>query len=288
MTVLSILGAGRIGGQAAFLSAATGVADEIHLYDVDSRLLEAQKLDLLHTGLDINIDTDPDNIRHSDIILFTAGMPRNPQIKTRADLLDVNIKVASDCMKYIRGFEGVFITVTNPMDALNYYFCTEGEIEKSRCIGFGGQLDTVRYKLFLKEKGIDPKQNAQVLGEHGEFQVPVFSGLDEDITLDLREDILKMMRRASMPVIRGKGGTVFGPVQNIVELIRIVSEDSRVTVPCSCALNGEYGISSCSIGVPAVIGRNGIHAIGEIGLDEWETEKLNEAADHLKALCRRF
>ncbi len=255
---------------------------------MDSRLLEAQKLDLLHTGLDINIDTDPDNIRPSDIILFTAGMPRNPQIKTRADLLDVNIKVASDCMKYIRGFEGVFITVTNPMDALNYYFCTKGGIEKSRCIGFGGQLDTVRYKLFLQEKGIYPKQNAQVLGEHGEFQVPVFSGLDADIPPDLREDILQMMRGASMPVIRGKGGTVFGPVQNIVELIRVVSEDSRISVPCSCTLDGEYGISSCSIGVPAVIGRNGIHAIGEISLDEWETEKLNEAADHLKTLCRRF
>lgn len=288
MTVLSILGAGRIGGEAAFLSAATGIADEIHLFDIDSPLLEAQRLDLLHTGLDIIIDTNPENIRNSDIILFTAGMPRNPQIKTRADLLDVNIRVASECIRYIRGFDGIFITVTNPMDALNYYFCTKGGIEKSRCIGFGGQLDTARYRRFLREKGINPNESAQALGEHGEYQVPVFSGLGEEVAENLREEILMEMRGASMPVIKGKGGTVFGPVKNIVDLIRIVSKDSRETVPCSCALEGEYGITSCSIGVPAVIGREGIHRIDEIDLDEWEADKMKEAAEHLKTLCRRF
>jgi len=288
MTVLSILGAGRIGGEVAFLSAATGVADEINLYDLDNSLLEAQRLDLLHTGLNTIIDTDPGNIKNSDIILFAAGMPRNPQIKTRADLLDVNIKVASECLNYIRGFEGIFITVTNPMDALNYYFCTKGGIEKSRCIGFGGQLDTRRYELFLKEKGISPGKKAQVLGEHGEFQVPVFSGFETDVSGDLREEILMMMRNASMPVIRGKGGTVFGPVMNMIELIRAVADDSRDTIPCSCVPDGEYGISSCSIGVPAVIGREGIHRIEEIELDEWERDKMDEAAEHLKALCRRF
>lgn len=288
MTVLSILGAGKIGGEAAFLSAATGVVDEIHLFDIDRPLLEAQRLDLLHTGLDINIDINPENIKKSDIILFAAGMPRNPQIKTRADLLDVNIRVAAECTKYIKGFDGVFVTVTNPMDALNYYFCTKGGIEKSRCIGFGGQLDTARFRLFLKEKGIVPDKTAQALGEHGEFQVPVFSGFKDEVSRDLREEILTKMRGASMPVIKGKGGTVFGPAKNIVDLIRIISQDSRETVPCSCALDGEYGISSCSIGVPAVIGRGGIQKIEEISLDEWETNKMNEAAEHLKTLCRRF
>jgi malate dehydrogenase len=288
MTVLSILGAGKIGGKAAFLSAATGVADEIHLFDIDRPLLEAQRLDLLHTGLEINIDTNPKNIKKSDIILFAAGMPRNPQIKTRADLLDVNIRVASECTKYIKGFDGVFVTVTNPMDALNHYFCTKGGIEKSRCIGFGGQLDTARFRLFLNEKGIVPDKTAQALGEHGEFQVPVFSGLKDEVPADIREEILTMMRGASMPVIKGKGGTVFGPAKNIVDLIGIISQDSRETVPCSCALDGEYGISSCSIGVPAVIGREGIQRIEEIKLDEWETDKMNEAAEHLNTLCRRF
>ncbi|WP_421908224.1 malate dehydrogenase [Methanolacinia petrolearia] len=288
MTVLSILGAGKIGGEVAFLSAATGIAGEIHLFDINKPLLEAQKLDLLHTGLDITIDTDPENIRNSDIILFAAGMARNPQIKTRADLLDVNIRVASECMKCISGFDGVFIAVTNPMDALNYYLCTKGGIEREKCIGFGGQLDTARLHLFLKEKGIAPDNTAQALGEHGEFQVPIFSGLEDEVPTDLREEILIKMRGASMPVIKGKGGTVFGPAQNIVNLIRIISQDLRETVPCSCALDGEYGISSCSIGVPAVIGREGILRIEETNLDEWETNKMKEAAEHLKTLCGRF
>jgi len=288
MTVLSILGAGRIGAEAAFLSAATGIADEIHIFDIDKALLEAQRLDLLHTGLDIKVDTTPENIKNSDIILFSAGIARNPHIRTRADLLDVNIRVASECTRYIKGFEGVFITVTNPMDALNYYFCTRGGIEPSRCIGFGGQLDTVRYRLFLEEKGIIPDKSAQVLGEHGEFQVPVFSSLDQEVTANMREEILLDMRSASMPVIKGKGGTVFGPVKNIVNLIKIVAGDLRETVPCSCAPDGEYGISSCSIGVPAVVGREGIIGIEEIDLDEWERAKMNEAAEHISSLCRRF
>jgi malate dehydrogenase len=74
----------------------------------------------------------------------------------------------------------------------------------------------------------------------------------------------------------------------MVNLIKAIVNDSRETIPCSCTLDGEYGISSCSIGVPAVIGRNGIHSIKEISLDEWETNKMNEAAEHLKRLCRRF
>lgn len=288
MTVLSIMGAGRIGAEVAFLSAATGIAEEIHLFDINKPLMEAQRLDLLHTGLDITVDTDPENIPKSDIILFAAGIPRNPEIRTRADLLDVNIKVAAECIKYIGDFEGIFITVTNPMDALNYYLCTKGGIERSRCIGFGGQLDTVRYRLFLKERGFQPDEKALVLGEHGEFQVPVFSGFIPETPIDLREEILMKMQGASMPVIRGKGGTVFGPVKNIVNLIRTISMDLRETIPCSCTLDGEYGISSCSIGVPAVVGRNGICRIEEIHLDEWESGKLNEAAEHLKALCRRI
>lgn len=289
MTVLSILGTGRIGGEVAFLSAATGIAGEIHIFDTNAPLLEAQRLDLLHTGLDITIDTNPNEIKNSDIILFAAGIPRNPQIKTRADLLDVNIRAASECLKCIRGFDGVFITVTNPMDAVNYYFCKKGGIDRSRCIGFGGQLDTARYRLFLEEKGIAFNETALALGEHGEHQVPVFSGLGSDgISSGTRDEILAMMRGASMPVIRGKGGTVFGPVLNMIELIRSIKENSRTTIPCSCVPEGEYGIDSCSIGVPAVIGREGIEKIEEIPLDDWETERMNEAAAHLKTLCRRF
>ncbi len=286
MTSLAILGVGKVGGETAFLSAALGLVDEIVLYDSYEPILRAQVLDLQHTGIDVTISTDAAAMRDADIFVFAAGTPRTPEIKTRADLLEANIPVARRCSEHLQGFSGVVITVTNPMDANNYGLWKMMGVDRQRCIGFGGQLDSARFARYLGEVGVSGP--AWVLGEHGEHQVPLFSKTGTDLGLEEREAILSRMRGASMEVIRGKGGTVFGPAYHIAMLIRAVLDDRREMLACSCVLDGEYGLSGCSLGVPARIGREGILGIEEWDLDPWEEKKMAEAGAFVRGLCRRF
>jgi len=286
MTSLAILGAGKVGGETAFLSAALGLADKIIIHDVYEPILRAQVLDLQHTGIDVTISTDTAAMREADIFVFAAGTPRTPDIKSRADLLEANVPVVKRCSEFLRGFDGIVITVTNPMDANNYGLWKMMGLDRRRCIGFGSQLDSTRFACFLRDAGIPGP--AWVLGEHGERQVPLFSKTGASVGIEDREAFLSRMRGASMEVIRGKGGTIFGPAYHIIMLIRAVLEDRREVLPCSCVLDGEYGLSGCSLGVPARIGREGILGIEEWDLDPWEDAKMAEAGAFVQSLCRGF
>jgi malate dehydrogenase len=286
MATLAIMGAGKVGGETAFLSAVLGLVDEIVMYDTYKPILQAQVLDLQHTGIDIRVTTDTDVMKDADIFVFAAGTPRTPDIKTRADLLEANIPVARRCTEHLQGFEGLIITVTNPMDANNYGLWKWMGLERSRCIGFGGQLDSARFAHLLREEGIPGP--AWVLGEHGEHQVPLFSKTGSGMDIKTRKAILSRLQNASMEVIRGKGGTVFGPAYHIAILIDAILADRREVLPCSCVLDGEYGLSGCSLGVPARIGREGVLAIEEWSLDAWERERLAAAGAFVQQLCRRF
>lgn len=285
MACLAVVGVGRIGGEVAYLATSLGIVDELVLYDCDPGLLRAQVLDLEHTGLPVSISTDPAAVSRSDICIFSAGMARNPLVKTRADLLETNLSATRDCISLLKGYSGILITVTNPMDANNFLVCKGTGIPRERCIGFGGQLDSARFGLALRERGITGF--SFVLGEHGEHQVPYFSGLASEVDTGQREEILSELRGASMEVIRGKGGTVFGPALHLTHLSRIILKDARELIACSAVLEGEYGLSGCSLGIPARIGRNGIRTIEEWDLDAWETEKMNEAGTFVRGLCSR-
>ena len=285
MARLAVVGVGRVGGEVAYLAASLGIADELVLYDTAPELLRAQVLDLRHTGLDVSISTDKDEIRTADLCVFSAGMPRNPTVRTRADLLAANLPATCDCAGLLRGFAGVLITVTNPMDVNNYYLCTRTGIPRERCIGFGGQLDSARFGLALRERNIGGLPS--VLGEHGEHQVPVFSRLDEPVAETVREEILRDLRGASMEVIKGKGGTVFGPALHLARLVRMVLSDTREQAVCSAVLDGEYGLHGCSLGVPMRIGRGGIREIMEWQLDAWEAQKMADAGQFVTGLCKK-
>jgi len=283
MVRLAVVGVGRIGGEVAYLAAAMGLVDELALYDRTSILLKAQVLDIQHTGLPIDIMTDTRAIRDADICVFAAGRPRTPAVKTRADLLAVNLPVTRHCARLLDGFSGLLITVTNPMDVNNFLLHYLTGIPRERCIGFGGQLDSARFALSLRMRDIEGP--AAVLGEHGEYQVPVFSRLKKPVADERRDEITSELRGASMEVIKGKGGTVFGPAYHIASLLRMLLADTRDTVPCSSVLEGEYGISGCSLGVPVSVGREGIHDIVQWDLDEWETAGMAQAGTFVRDLC---
>ncbi|MDD1671217.1 MAG: lactate dehydrogenase [Methanomicrobiales archaeon] len=284
MSTLAVIGVGKIGGEAAFVAALGGLVDELVLYDVNLPLLQAQVLDIEDCGLDIRVSTDTAAIREADVCVYAAGVSRNPSVKTRADLLGINLPIAESCLPLLSGFSGIFVTVTNPMDILNYYFARKAGIPRERCIGFGGQLDSARFRRLLTLPGISGP--AFVLGEHGEHQVPLFHPLGTPVDTGTREAILADLRGASMEIIKGKGGTIFGPGWHIARLVSAILAGGDGAVPCSCVLDGEYGLSGCSLGVPARIGKEGIRRIEEWTLDPWEEEHLREAAAFLANLSR--
>ena len=284
MARLAIVGVGRIGGEVAYLAASLGIVDELILYDHNQELLKAQVLDLEHTGLQTTISTDKKDIHEADICVFAAGLPRDPSVKTRADLLNTNLPATRECAALLAEFSGILVTVTNPMDINNFYLCKTTGIGRERCIGFGGQLDSARFALALQKREIPGV--AHVLGEHGEHQVPVFSTLPTPVPEPQREEVLAELRGASMPVIRGKGGTVYGPVLHIVHLVHMILDNTGERLICSSVLEGEFGIEGCSLGVPVQVNRTGICRIEEWQLDEWEKKKMDDAGTFATGLCR--
>lgn len=284
MTVLACLGAGRIGGEVAFLAAALGLADEIILHDMYEPVLTAQKLDITH-AIDIPVSCDTKHLRDADYCVFSAGAARTQEIKTRADLFDANLPVAREAADMLSGFGGHLIVVTNPMDVFTWYFAKHTGLAQEQVLGFGGLLDSRRFSLALASAGVTG--DARVLGEHGEHQVPIFSRLQIGVPDTIREEILTDIRGSSMPVIKGKSGTIFGPAWHICSMIKNIRTDAHRLITCSVPAEGSYNIDGCALGLPVTLGRNGAAIDDSWTFDHWEETKLREAADYLTDLCRR-
>ncbi|KAF5078806.1 malate dehydrogenase [anaerobic digester metagenome] len=286
MTSLAVFGTGRIGGGVAARAVSSGLIDHLVLYDCNQALLEAQRLDIEHMRCPVSVSINPIDIAICDIVLYTAGLPRNQNIKTRAALLDCNVPVASELAALIPNYKGIIVVVTNPADILTYFLWKATRIPKSRIIGFGGQLDSARFQYELANRSI--RCDGMILGEHGEHQVPIFSKTGLNVDIPIRDDILLTLRNASMEIIKGKGATEYAPVYHIWHLIESIIKDARTDLICSAILEGEYGFIGCSLGVPVVIGREGIISIQEWDLDTWENDHFHSAATFVSDLCRRI
>lgn len=282
MTTVAAFGMGRVGGEAAFLSAITGFADELVLYDINKELLHAQKLDIQHS-VDISVSTDKKDMKNADYCIFSAGYSRSPDVKTRADLFDKNLPIAKESAEALQGFSGTLIVLTNPMDVFTWYFAKKAGFEEHQVVGFGGLLDSQRYNLALSSMGIQEK--SMVLGEHGENQVPIFSNLSVDVPVAVREEILTGLRGSSMPVIKGKGGTVFGPGYHLLKMMENIEHGRKMI--CSVPANGAYGVEGCSLGLPATVTKNTIKIDESLHFDDWEQDKFNKAVEFISGLCRR-
>jgi malate dehydrogenase len=282
MVKVAAFGMGRIGGEAAYISAVNGFADELVLYDIMPEFLHAQKLDIMHAR-DVPISTNISDMKDADYCIFSAGYSRSPNVKTRADLFDKNLPIAREAAELLKGFSGKLIVITNPMDVFTWYFAKHAGLDEGQVVGFGGLLDSRRFTVALSSMGI--KEEGMVLGEHGENQVPLFSNLSVDVPEAVREEVLLGLRGSSMPVIKGKGGTVFGPAYHIVNMMQKIERGEEFI--CSLPANGAYGIDGCSIGLPAKVTRNGAKINENLQLDDWEAGKLNAAAEFLTGLCRR-
>jgi len=281
---VAIFGTGRIGGGVAARAVSSGLIDNLILYDNNQDLLNAQRLDIQHMGIPFSISTNYNEIVKSDIILFTAGSPRNPDIKTRSDLLKKNLPVVDEFAALLHSYQGIVIVISNPVDILTWYLWKKTKINKNKIIGFGGELDSARFQYEASKYSI--LENQYVIGEHGEHQVPIFSRYPSETDLKIREKILKKLQSSSMEIIRGKGGTEYAPVWHIWRLLQAIMTNSHQRHICSSVLEGEYGLHNCSLGVPVIIGNSGIEYIESWNLDEWESEHMKNAGKFVSDICR--
>jgi malate dehydrogenase len=296
MAKVSIVGAaGTVGAAAGYSIALEEIADELVFVDIPEQedVTVGQAADTNH-GIAYDSNTavrqgDYAETAGSDVVVITAGLPRQPG-DTRLDLADDNAPIMEEIQSSLAEHNDDFITVTtsNPVDLLNRHLYESGDRPREHVVGFGGRLDSARFRYVLSERFDVPVKNveASILGEHGDAQVPVFSkvrvdGRDPEFSEGDREEILADLQKSAMNVIERKGATEWGPARGVAHIVDAILNDTGEVLPCSVPLDGEYGHSDVGLGVPARLGSNGVEEIIEWELDEFETDQLREAADKL-------
>ena len=296
MTKVSIVGAaGTVGAAAGYNIALRDIADELVFVDIpDQRETTiGQAADTNHgVAYDSNttvVQGEYEDTAGSDVVVITAGIPRQPG-QTRIDLAGDNAPIMEDIGASLdeHNDEYVSITTSNPVDLLNRHLYESGDRERHKVIGFGGRLDSARFRYVLSERFDVPVRNveATILGEHGDAQVPVFSkvrvdGTDPDFEGD-REEILEDLQESSMDVIERKGATQWGPATGVAHMVEAVLDDTGEVLPGSMLLDGEYGYGDTAFGVPVKLGSDGVEEVLEWDLDDYEAKLMDEAAEKLQ------
>ncbi|PSP95895.1 malate dehydrogenase [Halobacteriales archaeon QS_4_62_28] len=297
MTKVSVVGAaGTVGAAAGYSIALRDIADELVYVDIPDQeaVTIGQAADTNHgVAYDSNTTIRQgayEDTAGSDVVVITAGIPRQPG-QTRTDLAGDNAPIMDDIGASLAEHNDDFVTITtsNPVDLLNRHLYETGNRSREKVIGFGGRLDSARFRYVLAERFDTPVQNveATILGEHGDTQVPVFSkvridGEDPEFTEDEREAILGELQESAMDVIERKGATEWGPATGVAHMVEAVLRDTGEVLPGSVVLDGEFGHADTAFGVPVKLGANGVEEVVEWDLDDYEAELMAEAGDKLK------
>jgi malate dehydrogenase len=296
MTKVSIVGAaGTVGAAAGYNLALRDVADELVFVDIPDKEDETvgQAADTNHgVAYDSNTTVRQgtyEDTAGSDVVVITAGIPRQPG-QTRIDLAGDNAPIMEDIGSSLAEHNDDFVTVTtsNPVDLLNRHLYESGDRDRHKVVGFGGRLDSARFRYVLSERFDAPVQNveATILGEHGDAQVPVFSkvrvnGADPEFSDDEKDEILSDLQESAMNVIERKGATQWGPATGVAHMVEAILRDTGEVLPGSLVLDGEYGLDDVGLGVPVKLGSNGVEEVVEWDLTEYERDQLGEAAEKL-------
>jgi malate dehydrogenase len=296
MTKVSVIGAaGTVGAAAGYNLALRDIVDELVFVDIpDQRETTiGQAADTNH-GIAYDSNTvvrqgEYEDTAGSDVVVITAGIPRQPG-QTRIDLAGDNAPIMEDIGSSLAEHNDDFVSVTtsNPVDLLNRHLYEAGDRDRGKVIGFGGRLDSARFRYVLSQRFDTPVKNveATILGEHGDAQVPVFSkvrvdGVDPEFSDDEREEILSDLQESAMDVIERKGATQWGPATGVAHMVEAVLNDTGEVLPGSVKLQGEYGYEDTAFGVPVKLGSEGVEDVVEWDLDEYEEGLMDEAAGKL-------
>ena len=304
---ISLIGAGQIGGTLAHLIGTKELVDEVVLFDVASGVAKGKALDIAQSssvdGFNVKFSgtNDYKDIKDSDVIIITAGVPRKPGM-SRDDLLGINLKIIKQVAEGIKknAPSAFIICITNPLDVMVMALQKFSGLPANKIVGMAGILDSSRFKLFLSlELNVPVKEiDAMVMGGHGDTMVPMprFTKISGKPLLDLvkegkisqarLEEINQRTRDGGAEIVKylEKGSAFYAPAASGVQMAEAYLKDEKKLLPCAVQLNGEYGVKKVYAGVPVIVGKDGVEKIEIIDLDEKEKKEFMHSIDAVKAL----
>jgi len=302
MSKVTVVGAGNVGATCANILAFREVTDEVVMLDVKEGVSEGKALDMFQTAAILGFDSkivgctnDYAKTADSDVVVITSGIPRKPGM-TREELIGVNAEIVKTVAKNILKYSpnAILVIVSNPMDTMTYLALKSMGLPKNKVIGMGGTLDTARFKCYLS-KALNANQNevhCMVIGGHGDTtMIPLirfasYKGRQVNTILD--KAILDKVVTETMvggATLTGLLGTSawFAPGASVAYLVKSIIHDQKKIIPCSVYLEGEYGQNDICIGVPVVIGKNGVEEIIDYRLNEDEKALFEKSAATVRA-----
>ena len=310
---IALVGSGQIGGTLALLAGMKELGDVV-LFDIAEGIPQGKALDLAEAspveGFDANMSgaNNYSGIAGADVVIVTAGVPRKPGM-SRDDLLDINLKVMESVGKGIKEHapDALVICITNPLDAMVWALQKACGLPKNKVIGMAGVLDSARFRYFLAEEFNVSVEDvtAFVLGGHGDEMVPsvrysTVAGIPlPDLikmgwtTQEKIDSIVKRTRGGGGEIVNllKTGSAFYAPASSAISMAESYLRDKRRVLPCAAYLDGEYGVKDMYVGVPIIIGKNGVEKIVEIELDAAEKEMFAKSVDSVKGLvdaCKKI
>ncbi len=309
MKKITLIGAGQIGGTLAHLIGLKKLVDEVVLFDVASGIAKGKALDIAQSssvdGFDVKFSgTDNyEDIKDSDVIIITAGVPRKPGM-SRDDLLGINLKIIKQVSEGIKKYSpnSFVICITNPLDVMVMALQKYSKLPANKVVGMAGILDSSRFKLFLSLEFNVPVKDIEtlVMGGHGDTMVPLprftkISGKSLDqliddgkISKERLEEIVQRTRDGGAEIIKflEKGSAFYAPAASGVEMAESYLKNLKKLLPCAAYLNGEYGVDKIYAGVPVIIGSKGVEKIEEFQLNELEKREFENSINAVKELWK--
>ena len=301
---ISLIGAGQIGGTLAHLICIKELADVV-LFDVAEGIAKGKALDIAQStsvdGYDINLSgtSNYEDIKNSDVIIITAGIPRKPGM-TRDDLLETNLKIIKQVAEGIKknSPNAFVICITNPLDIIVMALQKYSGLPTNKVVGMAGILDSSRFKYFLSQELKVPVKNINtlVLGGHGDTMVPMpnrttVNGkpLNQIIKKEKLDLIIDRTRKGGAEVVKllEKGSAFYAPAASGIEMAESYIKDLKKTLPCAAYLNGEYGVKNLYAGVPVIIGSSGVEKVVEFTLNKYEKENFDLSIKAVKDLLAK-
>ncbi len=297
--MITIIGSGKVGGDAALFSALKRLDDQILLLDVAEGLPQGEAMDINHMlseqGIDVEVKGSNNfaDMKGSNVVVVVAGSGRKPGM-TRMDLLKINASIVKSVVENVRKYadDSMIIPVTNPLDPMAYITYKVSGFERNRVFGMGGMLDLSRFRQFIHEATGHSRDSvrALVIGEHGENMLPLprFSSvsgipLSSFLPKEKLDELVLNTKQVAAKVIELKGATVHAPGNAISAIVESVVRDRKQVIPVATYLDGEYGHSDITIGVPAIIGKGGVEKIIELDLNDEEKQVFDKGVESVKS-----
>ena len=300
---VTIVGAGNVGASCAEYIAIKSIASEVLLLDIKDGFAEGKALDLMQTATTLGFNSrvkgvtnDYTATKDSDVVVITSGVPRKPGM-TREELIGINAGIVQSVASSILDHSPntVIVVVSNPMDTMTYLTLKATGLPKNRVIGMGGALDSSRFKTYLSLALDKPANDIQgmVIGGHGDTTMIPLTRLASyngtPVSQHLTNQDLKqvaastMVGGATLTKLLGTSAW-YAPGASVAYLVDSIINDQKRMIPCSVLLDGEYQQEDLCIGVPCIIGKNGLESIVDVQLNEAEQEKFNQSAVAVKTM----